>query len=197
MAGHVLAGDQGVSGRRGNHGDRRTGPGLRQVDDVDGLHGAANARAYKAGAIYANGEFVQVHPSAIPGADKLRLIRSGPGEAGRVWVPRSRAIGPIERNSETERWYSLEKYPTYGNLLPRDIATREIFQICRDGYSVSRTYAVYLDLTERPRASSARCWSTNSARFWICTGYKGVDPLSSRCRFSRRSITAWAAVGGL
>ncbi len=115
--------------------------------------GGANARAYRAGVHYANGEFVQVHPTAIPGADKLRLISEGArGEGGRVWVPRD----PGDRRHanqipETERYYFLEeRYPTYKNLVPRDIATREIFAICREGRSVDpHTYAVYLDLTER------------------------------------------------
>ncbi len=115
--------------------------------------GGANARAYQAGAIYANGEFVQVHPTAIPGADKLRLISEGArGEGGRVWVPRDTADRrhPTEI-PEKERLYFLEeKYPQYGNLVPRDIATREIFAICKQGRSVDPgTYCVYLDLTEQ------------------------------------------------
>lgn len=115
--------------------------------------GGANARAYQAGALYANGEFVQVHPTAIPGADKLRLIsEAARGESGRVWVPRKPA-DPRHPNEipEGERFYFLEeKYPTYKNLVPRDIATREIFAVCKNGMSVDpNTYCVYLDLTER------------------------------------------------
>jgi succinate dehydrogenase / fumarate reductase flavoprotein subunit len=115
--------------------------------------GGANARCYTAGALYANGEFVQVHPTAIPGADKLRLIsEAARGEAGRVWVPR-RPGDPRHPNHipDSERWYFLEeRYPKYGNLVPRDIATREIFAVCRNGFSVDRHQdAVYLDLTER------------------------------------------------
>ncbi|MBP9027348.1 MAG: succinate dehydrogenase (quinone) flavoprotein subunit, partial [Phycisphaerae bacterium] len=145
--------------------------------------GAANARAYKAGAIYANGEFVQVHPSAIPGADKLRLIsEAARGEAGRVWVPRKQGDRRHPNEiPETERWYFLEeKYPTYGNLLPRDIATREIFQICRDGYSVSpHTYAVYLDLTKRATGVKREVLEHKlGAILDMYRKYKGVDPLS-------------------
>lgn len=145
--------------------------------------GTANARAYKAGAIYANGEFVQVHPSAIPGADKLRLIsEAARGEAGRVWVPRKQGDRRHPNEiPETERWYFLEeKYPTYGNLLPRDIATREIFQICRDGYSVSpHTYAVYLDLTERATGVKREVLEHKlGAILDMYRKYKGVDPLS-------------------
>jgi succinate dehydrogenase / fumarate reductase flavoprotein subunit len=116
--------------------------------------GAAAARCYQAGAWYANGEFIQVHPTAIPGADKCRLMsESARGEGGRVWVPRTKGDNRDPRNiPEAERWYFLEeKYPKYGNLVPRDIATREIFQVCMDGMGVNNQNAVYLDLTHKPR----------------------------------------------
>lgn len=145
--------------------------------------GGANARAYKAGVIYANGEFVQVHPSAIPGADKLRLIsEAARGESGRVWVPRQQndSRHPT-RIPEQERWYFLEeRYPTYGNLVPRDIATREIFQVCKEGYSVSpNTYAVYLDLTEQATGVKREVLERKlGAILEIYEKFKGVDPLS-------------------
>ncbi len=113
--------------------------------------GGAVSRCMQAGAIYANPEFLQVHPSAIPGEDKCRLIsESARGEGGRVWVPRkpgdTRAANSIP---VAERWYFLEeKYPKYGNLVPRDIATRELFQVCLDGYGVGGGNMVYLDLTD-------------------------------------------------
>ena len=117
--------------------------------------GGANARAYRAGVKYANGEFVQVHPTAIPGTDKLRLMsESARGEGGRIWVPRKPGD---DRDPLTippaERWYFLEdRYPKYGNLVPRDIATREIFNVCvNEGLSVQQgEFCVYLDLTELP-----------------------------------------------
>ena len=74
-----------------------------------------------------------MHPTAIPGMDKLRLMsKSARGEGGRVRVPRQPGDARRgERISESERWYFLEeKYPAYGNLVPRDIATREIFDVC-------------------------------------------------------------------
>ncbi len=119
--------------------------------------GAAAGRAFKAGAKYANGEFIQVHPTAIPGADKLRLMsESARGEGGRVWVPR-KPHDPRDPKSipEAERYYFLEeRYPKYGNLVPRDIATREIFNICTyEGLSVEQDrLCVYLDVTHIPRA---------------------------------------------
>ena len=115
-------------------------------------NGSAASRCYQAGARFANPEFIQVHPTAIPGADKLRLMsESARGEGGRVWVPRkpqdSRLPQQIPAN---ERFYFLEeRYPKYGNLVPRDIATREIFDICvNEGLSVETgRLCVYLDLT--------------------------------------------------
>ena len=119
-------------------------------------NGSAVSRSMQTGAKYANAEFIQVHPTAIPGADKLRLMsESARGEGGRVWVPRkphdTRAPGDI---SEGERYYFLEdRYPKYGNLVPRDIATREIFNVCvNEGLSVDTDrQCVYLDLTHIPR----------------------------------------------
>ncbi|MBX3388988.1 MAG: succinate dehydrogenase flavoprotein subunit [Phycisphaeraceae bacterium] len=115
--------------------------------------GAAAARCFRAGVWYGNPEMIQVHPTAIPGADKLRLMsESARGEGGRVWVPRkpkdSRAPKDIP---ESERFYFLEeKYPAYGNIVPRDIATREIFDICvNHGMGVYGENQVYLDLTHK------------------------------------------------
>jgi succinate dehydrogenase flavoprotein subunit len=131
------------------------GPGIvfgRSTNSVINT-GTAAAAAYQDGAIYANGEFIQVHPTSIPGTDKLRLMsESARGEGGRIWVPR--AAGD-KRNPlsipEKERWYFLEeKYPAYGNLVPRDIATREIFLVCRNGFGVGGKRQVYLDLTHIP-----------------------------------------------
>jgi succinate dehydrogenase / fumarate reductase flavoprotein subunit len=116
--------------------------------------GGAQARCYQAGARYGNPEMIQVHPTAIPGEDKCRLIsESARGEGGRIWVPRVKD-DTRHPNSipEDERWYFLEeKYPKYGNIVPRDIATREIFLICQDGYGVGGGNMVYLDLRDRVR----------------------------------------------
>ena len=118
--------------------------------------GGAASRTFQAGAKYANAEFIQVHPTAIPGADKLRLMsESARGEGGRVWVPR-RPQDTRQANDipESDRYYFLEeRYPKYGNLVPRDIATREIFNVCTyEGLSVEKDrLAVYLDLTHIPR----------------------------------------------
>lgn len=101
--------------------------------------GSAAAGLYQQGAIYANGEFIQVHPSAIPGRDKLRLMsESIRGEGGRVWVYK-----------DGKPWYFLEEwYPAYGNMVPRDIATRAIFKVCVDmKLGVDGENKVYLDIS--------------------------------------------------
>ncbi|MDT5294783.1 MAG: succinate dehydrogenase / fumarate reductase, flavoprotein subunit [Acidobacteriota bacterium] len=131
------------------------GPGLIFGKSTNSMvcTGSAVSACYQQGARYANGEFIQVHPTSIPGEDKLRLMsESARGEGGRVWVPREQ--GDKRQPSsipEGERWYFLEeKYPAYGNLVPRDIATREIFQVCLDGFGVYGDNQVYLDLTHIP-----------------------------------------------
>ena len=129
------------------------GPGIvynRSTNSVMNTGTAASA-VYQQGARYANPEFIQVHPTAIPGLDKLRLMsESARGEGGRVWVPKQ-AGDPRrgERIPEGDRWYFLEdKYPAYGNLVPRDIATREIFDVCvNQKMGVHGENQVYLDLT--------------------------------------------------
>jgi succinate dehydrogenase / fumarate reductase flavoprotein subunit len=131
------------------------GPGLIFGKSTNSMvcTGSAVSACYQQGAKYANGEFIQVHPTSIPGEDKLRLMsESARGEGGRVWVPRAKndTRGPTSI-PESERWYFLEeKYPAYGNLVPRDIATREIFQVCLDGMGVGGDNQVYLDLSHIP-----------------------------------------------
>lgn len=103
--------------------------------------GFAAAKLYEQGVAYANGEFIQIHPTAIPGDDKLRLMsESARGEGGRVWTYK-----------DGKPWYFLEeKYPAYGNLVPRDIATREIFHVCVDEkLGINGENMVYLDLSHK------------------------------------------------
>ncbi len=140
--------------------------------------GSAVSRAYRAGAWYGNGEFIQVHPTAIPGADKLRLMsESARGEGGRVWVPKKPQDPRDPREiPEQERSYFLEeRYPKYGNLVPRDIATREIFDICTtEGLSVEKDkLCVYLDLTHIPRETLDR---KLGGILEIYEKFQGVDP---------------------
>ena len=122
--------------------------------------GSAQSALYQQGAFYANGEFIQVHPTAIPGEDKLRLMsESARGEGGRVWVPRDVKDKRVARTiPETERFYFLEEwYPKYGNLVPRDIATRAIHRVVYElGLGIEGQPMVYLDLTHIDRATLNR-----------------------------------------
>ncbi|MCA1592696.1 MAG: succinate dehydrogenase flavoprotein subunit [Acidobacteria bacterium] len=131
------------------------GPGLIFGKSTNSMvcTGSAVSACYQQGAKYANGEFIQVHPTSIPGEDKLRLMsESARGEGGRVWVPKAKGDKRSASSiPEKERWYFLEeKYPAYGNLVPRDIATREIFQVCLDGMGIGGDNQVFLDLTHIP-----------------------------------------------
>jgi len=140
--------------------------------------GSAASRCFQAGAKYANAEFIQVHPTAIPGADKLRLMsESARGEGGRVWVPRQpHDPRPPQEIPDSDRYYFLEeRYPEYGNLVPRDIATREIFDICvNENLSVEEDrMCVYLDLTHIPRAELDR---KLGGILEIYEKFQGVDP---------------------
>jgi succinate dehydrogenase / fumarate reductase flavoprotein subunit len=117
--------------------------------------GAAQSALFQQGVDYANGEFIQVHPTAIPGEDKCRLMsESARGEGGRVWVPRD----PTDKRGanqipESERFYFLEEwYPKYGNLVPRDVATRAIHKIVFElKQGLAGEAAVYLDVTHIPK----------------------------------------------
>src|SRR5579864_7605955 len=117
--------------------------------------GSAQSAVFQQGAYYANGEFIQVHPTSIPGEDKLRLMsESARGEGGRVWVPRKAGDPrPFKQIPEPERWYFLEEwYPKYGNLVPRDVATRAIHKVVYElGLGIDGQPMVYLDLTHIDR----------------------------------------------
>ena len=122
--------------------------------------GSADSAIFQQGAYYANGEFIQVHPTCIPGEDKLRLMsESARGEGGRVWVPRNAGEKrPIKQIPEADRWYFLEEwYPKYGNLVPRDVATRAIHKVVYEhGLGLDGQPMVYLDLTHIDRATLNR-----------------------------------------
>src|ERR1700756_924089 len=122
--------------------------------------GSAQSAVFQQGAYYANGEFIQVHPTSIPGEDKLRLMsESARGEGGRVWVPRAAGDKRAARSiPESERWYFLEEwYPKYGNLVPRDVATRAIHKIVYEhGLGIDGQPMVYLDLTHIDRETLNR-----------------------------------------
>ena len=138
------------------------GPGIVFGRSTNSLinTGTAAGRAFMEGAIYANGEFIQVHPTSIPGEDKLRLMsESARGEGGRVWVPRTKGDKRSAKSiPDSERWYFLEEwYPKYGNLVPRDVATRAIHKVVYEhNLGIDGQPMVYLDLTHIDRATLDR-----------------------------------------
>jgi succinate dehydrogenase / fumarate reductase flavoprotein subunit len=124
-----------------------------------GCNVTATYRAYKRGALFANPCFTQIHPTCIPIAGehqaKLTLMSESLRNDGRIWVPKAAGdTRPPEQIPEDERDYYLErKYPSYGNLSPRDIASRAAKQVCDEGRGVGpvvggKSRGVYLDFGE-------------------------------------------------
>lgn len=118
--------------------------------------GAANGRLFRQGMTYANGEFIQIHPTSIPGRDKMRLMsESARGEGGRIWVYGDSSTSIVTPEGKTipcgktgKPWYFLEElYPAFGNLVPRDIGSREILRICEMGLGVDGKMEVFLDVS--------------------------------------------------
>ena len=112
-------------------------------------------RAHKRGAFFANPCYTQIHPTCIPVSgthqSKLTLMSESLRNDGRVWVPkRSGDTRPPEQIPESERDYYLERrYPSFGNLVPRDVASRNAKAVCDEGRGVGDSgLAVYLDFTD-------------------------------------------------
>jgi succinate dehydrogenase / fumarate reductase flavoprotein subunit len=112
-------------------------------------------RCYKRGAWFANPCFTQIHPTCIPQAgdqqSKLTLMSESLRNDGRVWVPREAgdARPPHTLPEDARDYYLEEKYPAFGNLVPRDIASRSAKAVCDAGRGVGNTgYAVYLDFAD-------------------------------------------------
>ncbi|MDQ6689903.1 MAG: fumarate reductase/succinate dehydrogenase flavoprotein subunit [Gemmatimonadota bacterium] len=123
--------------------------------NAQGSNATAIWRAYKRGAAFANPCFTQIHPTCIPVSgdyqSKLTLMSESLRNDGRVWVPRK----PDDKRDprqipEAERDYFLErKYPSFGNLAPRDIASRAAKEVCDEGRGVGETgLGVYLDFAD-------------------------------------------------
>lgn len=143
--------------------------------------GAANGRLYRQGMKYANGEFIQIHPTAIPGIDKMRLMsESIRGEGGRIWVwgDSSKTITDAEGRTipcgvTGKPWYFLEEmYPAFGNLVPRDIGSRELLRICEMGLGIDGQMQVYLDVSHLTEAKKKKLASVLD----IYEKFTGEDP---------------------
>jgi succinate dehydrogenase / fumarate reductase flavoprotein subunit len=120
-----------------------------------GCNATAIYRAYKRGAAFANPCYTQIHPTCIPVSgdhqSKLTLMSESLRNDGRIWVPKNKGDKrPASQISESERDYYLErKYPSYGNLSPRDISSRSAKEACDAGYGIGETgYGVYLDFSD-------------------------------------------------
>jgi succinate dehydrogenase / fumarate reductase flavoprotein subunit len=124
-----------------------------------GCNGGASWQAYKRGAFMSNPCFVQIHPTCIPvhgdQQSKLTLMSESLRNDGRIWVPKKKEdaeklqkglIGPNDIAEEDRDFYLERRYPAYGNLVPRDVASRAGKERCDAGFGVNNTgLAVYLD----------------------------------------------------
>ena len=123
-----------------------------------GSNGSAAWQAYKKGAFFANPCFVQIHPTCIPVhgdfQSKLTLMSESLRNDGRIWVPRKKEdaeairekrLKPIDIPAEDRDYYLERRYPAFGNLVPRDVASRAAKERCDAGYGVGTGQAVYLD----------------------------------------------------
>lgn len=143
--------------------------------------GAANGRLFRQGMKYANGEFIQIHPTAIPGMDKMRLMsESARGEGGRIWVYGDSSKTILAPNGERvpcgktgEPWYFLEElYPAFGNLVPRDIGARTVLEVCEMGLGVDGGMQVYLDVSHLSKEKLQKI----NAILEIYEKFTGQDP---------------------
>ncbi len=120
-----------------------------------GCNVTATYRAYKKGALFANPCYTQIHPTCIPvsgeNQSKLTLMSESLRNDGRVWVPKNPGDKrPPSQIPEAERDYYLErKYPSFGNLAPRDISSRSAKEVCDEGRGVGDSgRGVYLDFAD-------------------------------------------------
>lgn len=125
--------------------------------NAKGSNVTAAWRAHKKGAFFGNPCFTQIHPTCIPVSgthqSKLTLMSESLRNDGRVWVPKKPMPGLKSKDAmnlpESERDYFLErKYPSFGNLVPRDVASRNAKQVCDEGRGVGSGLAVFLDFTD-------------------------------------------------
>ncbi len=123
--------------------------------NAKGCNVTAAYRAYKRGAGFANPCFTQIHPTSIPASgdyqSKLTLMSESLRNDGRIWVPRNadETRGPNEIPEDERFYYLEERYPRFGNLVPRDVAARNAKDVCDKGLGVGPTgYGVYLDFRD-------------------------------------------------
>mgnify|MGYP001066129544 CR=1 FL=1 len=126
-----------------------------------GCNASAAWRAHRKGALFANPCFTQIHPTCIPvhgeQQSKLTLMSESLRNDGRVWVPKSKEdaekirsgkLSPNDLKEEERDYYLERRYPSFGNLVPRDVASRNAKAVCDDGKGVGTGLAVYLDFAD-------------------------------------------------
>ncbi len=158
--------------------------------NAKGCNVTANWRAYKRGALFANPCFTQIHPTCIPVAgdyqSKLTLMSESLRNDGRIWVPKQTGDKrPAAAIPEDERDYYLERrYPAFGNLVPRDIASRAAKAECDAGRGVGETgLGVYLDFTDCiKRLGQAKIAERYGNLFEMYERITGEDPYKSPMR---------------
>ncbi|MBK5254893.1 MAG: fumarate reductase/succinate dehydrogenase flavoprotein subunit [Vicinamibacteria bacterium] len=152
--------------------------------NAKGCNTTAIWRAYKKGAAFANPCYTQIHPTCIPVSgdhqSKLTLMSESLRNDGRVWVPLKKGDKRSpDQIPEAERDYYLErKYPTFGNLAPRDIASRAAKQVCDEGHGVGETgFGVYLDFSDAiKRLSEAKVAEKYGNLFEMYERITGENP---------------------
>jgi len=162
-------------------------------------------RAYKRGAAFANPCFTQIHPTCIPVSgdyqSKLTLMSESLRNDGRIWVPQQ--AGDKRTPSqipEYERDYYLERrYPSFGNLVPRDVASRAAKAVCDEGRGVGETgLGVYLDFAESiGRLGRQVIEERYGNLFEMYERITGESPTGRPCASTRLSTTPWAAFGSI
>jgi succinate dehydrogenase / fumarate reductase, flavoprotein subunit len=126
-----------------------------------GSNGSAAWQVYKKGAYFANPAYVQIHPTCIPVhgdfQSKLTLMSESLRNDGRIWVPKKKEdaeairagkLKPTQISEEDRDYYLERRYPAFGNLVPRDVASRAAKERCDAGYGVGSGLAVYLDFSD-------------------------------------------------
>ena len=141
-------------------------------------------KAYKKGAAFANPSFVQIHPTSIPQLNefqsKLTLMSESLRNDGRIWVPKMKGeTRPSNSIPEDERDYYLERrYPAFGNLVPRDVASRAAKERCDAGYGVGKTgLAVNLDFRDAIKKQGKKAIENKYGNlFEMYRAITGMDP---------------------
>ncbi|HOP00409.1 MAG TPA: fumarate reductase/succinate dehydrogenase flavoprotein subunit, partial [Bacteroidales bacterium] len=153
-------------------------------------NGSAAWKAHKRGAFFANPSFIQIHPTSIPQLNefqsKLTLMSESLRNDGRIWVPKTKGDRrqPNEIPEEERDYYLERRYPAFGNLVPRDIASRAAKERCDAGYGVGQTgLAVYLDFRDAIKKQGKTAIENKYGNlFEMYSTITGTDPYSEPMR---------------